>query len=554
MASLAPRAPRLLPLVCVLVCACAGPQTGRVSEWNAADDGSVSGTLGADDATDDEGRWRDVYAVELDAGTIASVAASSEAFDTMLYASAPGLSLQNDDFGGGTNSALEFAVPGAPGERTRVTITVASFAPSTGGDYALELRTLDPAHAEARLNGAGTLTGRLSGADEGTEVASGGDVWIEASAGQQLRLRVTSPDFDTVATLFAPNGQTWFNDDANDTGPDGHERTLDSTINAVAPVSGWYHLVVGAYGDGGGNYQVRAQVRPAITVGPGEPRPTAGYAGTETEGRIIGVYVGITNYGPGEELYGCAADATNVGEAFRESRLQGHADQVILTDKRATRDGVEAALRDAARRAGPNDVFVFFYSGHGGVVPVDTRRDRVELDGTDETLQLYDGPLTDNDFAALLDLFRTNTIIVALDSCQSGGFARDIMTRPGRIGLFSSDEDVLSSTAEVLEAGGFLSAAFIDAVRGLADGRPRDGALQAGELTDYLLEAAVASHRDMNPEGSYSPLQRFVVERGSYAWADLLWVIPQRVDEAGNVAPVECDGLRDTTPVGGVCW
>lgn len=58
---------------------------------------------------------------------------------------------------------------------------------------------------------------------------------------------------------------------------------------------------------------------------------------------------------------------------------------------------------------------------------------------------MIDGPLTDTEIATALDQVHAGTIILAIDACYSGGFADDFVRRPGRIVLFSSDEDVRSS-------------------------------------------------------------------------------------------------------------
>jgi hypothetical protein len=153
-----------------------------------------------------------------------------------------------------------------------------------------------------------------------------------------------------------------------------------------------------------------------------------------------------------------------------------------------------------------------------------------ELDALDETIVLFDGPIRDDEVVAALARIRAGTVILALDSCHSGGFARDWVSQPGRVGLFSSDEDVLSDTAEPHRAGGYLSWHLRRGVLGEADARPRDGVLHAGELTDYLLDGFVADHRLMNPAGELDPAQRLVVTRGAVSWERVLWVYPRNVD------------------------
>ena len=65
---------------------------------------------------------------------------------------------------------------------------------------------------------------------------------------------------------------------------------------------------------------------------------------------------------------------------------------------------------------------VIFYSGHGGQV-ARTPTSTGELDDFDETLILRDGTVTDDELSAALEGLRAGTLILAFDSCNSGGFA-----------------------------------------------------------------------------------------------------------------------------------
>lgn len=498
-----------------------------------------TGRLAAGDAEVD-GYFVDAHALRLRAGSTVRIVLRSGDLDTVLRVETPdGLTLRNDDFWDGTNSMLQFEVTSPDVYR----VEVSSYAPGSTGDYELAVREFEPEAAAATIALGDAHTGELAAGDPA--LGSSAELWFHASAGDRVRIRVTSADFDTTAYLLSPTGETWFNDDANDTGPDGSERDLDSTIEAIAPSTGRYQIVVSSYGrTGSGAFEVRTSARPPVVVSEGAAIPSTGYAGTNSNGRMFGVYAGITDYGPDDQLYGCADDATFLAEAFRHRRLQAPEDQVVLRDKAATRTNFIEAIRRIADKATEDDVVVVFYSGHGGVEPVDEAADSVELDGTDETLIFADGAMRDNEFARLMDTLRVDTLIIAIDACQSGGFARDVMTRPGRIGFFSSDEDVLSATAEPVRAGGYLSYVLRQAVLGHADARPRDGAMLAGELGDYVIEAGVRHHRDMNAEGSNEPLQRLLVERGSYGWNDLLWVFPRREDGSA----LDADLCLDSPP------
>jgi len=168
-------------------------------------------------------------------------------------------------------------------------------------------------------------------------------------------------------------------------------------------------------------------------------------------------------------------------------------------------------LQRAARVAGPNDLVMFFFSGHGD--QVDVPRSARELDGRAETIELYDAAMTDAQLEPLIDGLNGRTVLVAIDSCYSGGF-RNLVNRPNVMGLFSSEEDLTSLVAARLEAGGYLSYYLRTGLSGEAD-QDGDRVISAGELATYLrrnfrLEGDIpASTRE--DESNY---QYLLVERG----------------------------------------
>lgn len=463
--------------------------------------------------------------------------ASSDDFDTTLTVIAPsGREWFNDDWDG-TNSMLQLALD----EIGTWVIEVRPYDPAQTGRAWVSWRGLDPNVETPVVLRDGTTQGSLApgGAGFGGSTLERG-LWLDAAAGERIRLRVTSPDFDTTALLLGPDGTRWFNDDANDTGPSGTESNLDSTIEAVIGVTGRYHLVVAPYGGTSeGRFAVQTTVRPPVRIGPNGEPPAHGFAGPEGEGRMFGLFFGIETYSETDVLEGCDDDATELAAAFRTRGLMSRDQQVVWTDAKATRAAFLQGVRQLQSEVGPEDVVVVFYSGHGGILPVDSA-DRVEIDGTDETLVFFDGEMRDHEVAAALDTLDAGTIVLALDSCQAGGFLRDFVDEPGRIGIFSSDEDILSATAQPVGAGGYLSYAMREAVLGGGDRRPSDGAMSAGELTDAVIESFVTNHRLMNPDGAIDPLQRVHFDRGSLGWGDLLWVYPRGED--GALVGVEACG------------
>lgn len=505
----------------------------------AAQLGDQRARFAVDDPTLDSGAYAHLWRLPLREGQRVLIRMSGEgSVDPLMEVSGPGVSLRNDDgYPGTLDSIVELVAP----EDGTYEITASTYGPRTVGDYRLHIEEVD-------LDGVGApfALGQPMQAQLGMHTRQGfPGTWLrfEGQGGSIVRLRVTSRAFDTIATLMGPGGQVWTNDDANDLGPNGDERALDSTVVAALPTTGVYHLVITSYGgQGSGPFAVRSTVRPPVTLTESGERPE-GLAGPDGGGRLFGLYLGITAYQNQGQLYGCADDARLLAEGMREAHLQSAADQMVLPDSLATREGFEEGVRQIAQAARPNDVVLVFFSGHGNQIPDDNGD---ELDELDETIVFFDGPVRDDYVVSTLETIGAGTVILALDSCHSGGFADDWVRRAGRVGLFSSDEDVLSDTAEPHQAGGYLSWHLRRGVLGEADSRPRDGVLSAGELTDYLNDGFVADHRTMNPSGEVSPAQRLVVRRGAVTWDTTLWVYPRNRDL--TLPPVPDNPLQSAAP------
>lgn len=118
------------------------------------------------------------------------------------------------------------------------------------------------------------------------------------------------------------------------------------------------------------------------------------------------------------DLMACEADAHDMADI---ARTQGFNVTTLLT-KDATRQRVTEAIRDAAKKLQPGDIFMLSYSGHGGQVP---DRNSDEKDMIDETWCLYDGQLIDDENNALFSEFAQGVrILVFSDSCHSGSVTK----------------------------------------------------------------------------------------------------------------------------------
>ena len=265
----------------------------------------------------------------------------------------------------------------------------------------------------------------------------------------------------------------------------------------------------------------------ALADKPGlEPFPAA----APGAGRVFALVVGVSDYGGRtNDLANTDADAKNLSLQLERTGAL-HPASVLLTNEEATRAAVERAFARIAREAGPNDTFLFFFSGHGRRVKMPGP---LEPDGRSETIELHDRAMSDAELARLFGTLRTRLSVAALDSCFSGGFD-NLLARPNVLGLFSSEEHLTSNVAHDYEAGGYLAYFLQQAVGGEADA-DGDRTLTAGELTGFL-ERAFAGQGKIPAitEDGEEGLQRLVVSRGGVRPADLLYRIdagPTRLAE-----------------------
>lgn len=95
----------------------------------------------------------------------------------------------------------------------------------------------------------------------------------------------------------------------------------------------------------------------------------------------------------------------------------------VLVDDQAKRKDIFAAVRALSEKAAPDDIVFIHFSGHGSQAP-DTNGD--EPDGFDETILPQDSrtpgiaDITDDELNALLAAFKSDSVVVVLDSCHSG--------------------------------------------------------------------------------------------------------------------------------------
>jgi hypothetical protein len=119
--------------------------------------------------------------------------------------------------------------------------------------------------------------------------------------------------------------------------------------------------------------------------------------------------------------------------------------------------------------------------------------------------------------------------LLVLDSCYSGGFAKDVVSVPGRMGFFSSEEDVVSQAAGKFQAGGYLAAFFDDAIRGHYADQDQNREVTAMELSQYLHDRYRSDVKDLNAgpdvaaDNAQPSYQHLVVDRGGIGAQSVLF-------------------------------
>ncbi len=494
----------------------------------------LTGTLGAGDDQLATGEFVDWVPMQLQAGRELTVDLASTEFDPYLVVMTPsGSRFENDDAedGSGTrNSRIRRRLE----EGGTYQIGVTSYQPGETGRYELRLALEDAAAPPPPPQGGTPLTpGRsLSGQFAPGDATLAGGEYVDAytfegRAGQTVRVDMGSTAVDPYLVLQFPDGRQLENDDI---GPNDRNASVFTQL----PVDGTYRVLCTTYRPAeAGAYDVALSVDvEPLVPGPGP----LGTSVPDQNREFFGVFVGISDYPGGiNDLPLCREDAEKLAQTFKGMGLMDDAHIDLITDGRATVENVRGAMQRMSRRVGSDDVFVFFYSGHGGQSDPDPQRYPDEVDGRQETIVLTNGEYTDDQLRQDLDAIDASLSVVALDSCFAGGFARDVVSQPGRVGFFSSEEDLTSNVAGEFQAGGYLSHFFQKAIEGHAD-MNRDGLVRIGELSHYLQTQYAEYVREAtssSAEGA-AGYQHLVVDRGAVR-VDTLFFRAGRA--AGGSAP-----------------
>lgn len=362
---------------------------------------------------------------------------------------------------------------------------------------------------------------------------------FQGKSGQSVTLLLESVEIDPFMVLTFPSGRQMENDDIS-------TQDHNAQIKAVLSENGVYYITATTYDASKfGNFTLSVSLPQTTAPLPpppvSKPKPRSRSSAPRPEPvppipspsvppsapppvpqspHIFGLFVGISNYGSrAPHLDFTANDAHIVRNALIDAGMRPQ-DGIVLTDQFATVQDFQRAINQIAHEITPNDVFVFFFSGHGDRKIRKTRQN-ADPDGYDETVELFDESVLDDELDILLGGIQAKMQLIVVDACFSGGLAKEVVSKPNRMGLFSSDEDLESNVAAQFKAGGFLSKFFSDGVRSKKADLDKNGQITALELSQYIHERYRDEVRDpRNRDGSINRVfsyQHLVVDRGGIA-------------------------------------
>jgi len=170
-----------------------------------------------------------------------------------------------------------------------------------------------------------------------------------------------------------------------------------------------------------------------------------------------------------------------------------------LYDLKAGKTNILNAVNEIAKKAKPQDVFIFYYAGHGSMVGSDFYFIPTDCIRIYDTEMLNEKAIIAEDMQKDFSKIKALKQIMILDACQSGG-ATEVLAQRGAgrekaIAQLSRSAGihVLASAGseqfaiEFKSLGhGLFTYILLDALNGSADGSPLDGKVTVYELKSYL--------------------------------------------------------------------
>ncbi|MDH5598064.1 MAG: caspase family protein, partial [Cyclobacteriaceae bacterium] len=212
--------------------------------------------------------------------------------------------------------------------------------------------------------------------------------------------------------------------------------------------------------------------------------------------------IGINQYtNPALNLNYAQSDATGFAEEIRKSTKKLFKKIYIKTllNHEATKENILKALNEIIESAKPNDVFYFFYAGHGSIDNNTFFFIPTEITRLYDTNSLQEGALSASEMQEYFMKIKALKQVMLIDACHSGG-STELLAMRG-----ASEEKALSqlsrstgihvlaaagseqTAAEFTELGhGLFTYMLLQGISGKADGAPLDNKITIYELKSFL--------------------------------------------------------------------
>ena len=236
--------------------------------------------------------------------------------------------------------------------------------------------------------------------------------------------------------------------------------------------------------------------------------------------------VGINEYkNPKLNLNYAVADANSFVETYasKAKQLYKNIETTSLYNGQASRDGIINALEQLEKKAGINDVFVFYYAGHGTMVEGDFFFVPHESTRLSDRKSLEETALSASEVQQHLEGIKALKQVIIMDACQSGGSVELLaqrgapeekaiaqLSRSAGIHVMASAGSDQYAT-EFQDLGhGLFTYLLLEALEGQADGAPDDNKVTIYELKSFLDDRVPS----LSQEEKGTPQYPFTFSRG----------------------------------------
>lgn len=230
------------------------------------------------------------------------------------------------------------------------------------------------------------------------------------------------------------------------------------------------------------------------------------YEGVRSSADIYMLVIGIDRYkNPKYNLNYAIADASAFKKEIESgsNTIFGKTETIYLSDANASKEGIVQAFNQLKIKAKANDVFVFYYAGHGVmseeekpefyIIPYDV----TQLYGNNGLLKTKGVSATElQDFSKNM---KAQKQLFIFDACQSGGMVEHLSSRgmaeekaiaqlarsTGTFWLTASNSEQFATEFGQL-GHGLFTYTILQALKGDADGSSKDKKITVKEISAYL--------------------------------------------------------------------